>query len=128
MICFVKTHPNINFVWKHTVFPRIVSAETILFWKWKMWKFSFSFCIIAILYFINWIVAAETIQGGKLFKGGVYSRKYGSWIQTHTIKGKHLYGQSSSKLHQTPSFATLFSIDYYSIRLNWAFFLPIYVV
>ena len=24
-----------------TVFPRIVSAETIHFWKWKMWKFSY---------------------------------------------------------------------------------------
>ena len=30
---------------------------------------------MAIFYFINWIAAAETIQGGKLFKGGNYSRK-----------------------------------------------------
>ena len=51
-----------------TVFPRIVSTETILFWKWKMWKFSYSFRIMAIFYFINWIVAAKTIQAGKLFK------------------------------------------------------------
>ena len=51
----------------HTIFPLIVSAETILFWKWKMWKFSYSFRIMAIFYFINWIVAAETIEGGKLF-------------------------------------------------------------
>ena len=31
---------------------------------------------MAICYFINWIVAAETIKGGKLFKGGYYLRKY----------------------------------------------------
>ena len=37
---------------------------------------------MAIFYFINQIVAAETIEGGKLFKGGNYSRKYGIhlWI------------------------------------------------
>ena len=34
---------------------------------------------MANFYFINWIVAAETIEGGKLFKGGHYSRKYGSF-------------------------------------------------
>ena len=36
----------------------------------------YSFRIMAMFYFINWIVAAETIEGGKLFKGGNYSRKY----------------------------------------------------
>ena len=30
-----------------TVFQRTVSAETILFWKWKMWKFSYSFRIMS---------------------------------------------------------------------------------
>ena len=30
-----------------------------------MWKFSYSFRIMAIFYFINWIVATETIEGGK---------------------------------------------------------------
>ena len=50
-----------------TIFPPIVSAETSLLWKWKMWKFSYSFCVTVIFYFINWIVAAETIEGGKLF-------------------------------------------------------------
>ena len=65
-------------VQKSTVFPWIVSVETIFFWKWKMWKFSYSFRIMAIFYFINWIVAAETIEGGKLFKGGNYLRKYGT--------------------------------------------------
>ena len=88
--CFRKISWNLKTtaVWKcpqdlqvakilNTVFPRIVSAETILFWKWKMWKFSYSFRIMAIFYFINWIVATETIEGGKLFKGGNYSRKYG---------------------------------------------------
>ena len=32
---------------------------------------------MAIFYFINWIVAAETIEGGKLLKEGNYLRKYG---------------------------------------------------
>ena len=32
----------------YTVFTQIVSAETILFWKCKMWKFLYSFCIMAI--------------------------------------------------------------------------------
>ena len=62
-----------------TIFPRIVSEETNLFWKWKMWKFSYSFSIMATFYFINWIVAVETIVGGKLFMGGNYSRKYGMY-------------------------------------------------
>ena len=52
-----------------TVFPRIVSTETIIFWKWNMWKLSYRFRIITILYFINWIVAAETIQGGETIQG-----------------------------------------------------------
>ena len=34
---------------------------------------------MAIFYFINWIVATETIEGGKLFKGGNYLRKYGTY-------------------------------------------------
>ena len=32
---------------------------------------------MAIFYFIYGIDAAETIEGGKLFKGGNYLRKYG---------------------------------------------------
>ena len=39
--------------------------------------FPYSFRNMAIVYFINLIVAGETIKGGKLFKGGKYSRKYG---------------------------------------------------
>ena len=53
-----------------TVFPRIVSAETILFWKQKMWTYSYSFRIMTIFYFINRIIALEIIERGKLFKGG----------------------------------------------------------
>ena len=34
---------------------------------------------MAIFYLINWIVATETIEGGKLFKGGNYLRKHGSF-------------------------------------------------
>ena len=50
-----------------TVFPHIVSAETILFWLWPyvLWPL------------ISVHKCAETIQGGKLFKGGNYMRKYG---------------------------------------------------
>ena len=40
----------------------------------------YSFCIMVIFYFINWNVAAETIEVGKLFKGGNYLRKYGTLI------------------------------------------------
>ena len=46
----------------------------------------FYFHIVSALwqfyYFLNWIVAAETIEGGKLFKGGNYSRKYGRSVFT----------------------------------------------
>ena len=35
---------------------------------------------MAIFYFIDWIVAVGTIEGGKLFKGGNYSRKYSKYI------------------------------------------------
>ena len=92
-----------------TVFRRIVSAETILFWKCKMWKFSYSFQIVAIFYFIDWIVATETINGGKLFKWGNYSRKYGmllnctkckfySWITTgHNLSRTNLCAVWSNK-------------------------------
>ena len=37
---------------------------------------SYGFQIMVFFHFI--IVAVESIQGGKLFKGGNYSRKYGS--------------------------------------------------
>ena len=54
-------------IFTHTVFPRIVSAETILFWKkpYVLWPL------------VSVHTGAETIQGRKLFKGGNYSRKYG---------------------------------------------------
>ena len=63
-----------------------ISAKTILFWKWKLWKFSYSFPIIEIFYFINWIVATETTEGGKQFKGENYSRKYGIRKIEHQIE------------------------------------------
>ena len=44
-----------------------------------MWKFSFSFHIMALN--INCIVAVKTIKGGKLFKGGNYLRKYGKCLR-----------------------------------------------
>ena len=72
-----------------TVFPGIVSAETIFSWKWKMWKFSYSFWIMAIFYSINWIVAAETIEGGKIFKGGNNTRKDGIWMLGWAFSSLH---------------------------------------
>ena len=58
---------EINHSKRNTVFPHIVSAETILFWLWSyvLWPL------------ISVHKCAETIQGGKLFKGGNYMRKYG---------------------------------------------------
>ena len=54
----------------------IVSVEIILFWNWKMWKFSYSLRIMAICYFMNWIDAAETIEGRKLFVKILYVSSY----------------------------------------------------
>ena len=55
------------FRFANTVFPHIVSAETILFWLWAyvLWPL------------ITVHKCAETIQGRKVFKGGNYMRKYG---------------------------------------------------
>ena len=39
---------------------------------------------ISISYVVNWIFAAETIQGRKIFKGGIYSRQ-------EIIQGRKLY-------------------------------------
>ena len=67
-----------------------------------MWKFSYSFRIIAIFYFINWIVAVETIEGGELFKGGNYSRKYGilclSYFITTVAKNDYKKAQISFEI------------------------------
>ena len=55
----------------NTVFPHIVSAETILFWLWPyvLWP------LITVHKF------AESIQGRKLFKGRNYMRKYGRYFE-----------------------------------------------
>ena len=59
---------NFEFTWvvTITVIPRIVSAETILFWSWPyvLWPL------------VTVHESAETIQGRKLFKGRNYSWKY----------------------------------------------------
>ena len=64
----------------YTVFPHIVSAETILFWIWKS-KY--------IRPKVTVHKGAETTQGRKLFRGGNYMRKYG-----------RLYGPYDSSLEQ----------------------------
>ena len=43
---FIQNESILQVFCTDTVFPRIVSAETILFWKWKMWNFSYSFYIL----------------------------------------------------------------------------------
>ena len=50
--------------------------KLFFFQKWRTCKFSYTFRIMAIFYFINWVVAAENIEGGKPLKGGNYSWKY----------------------------------------------------
>ena len=58
---------------------------------------AYSFRIMAVFSFINQIVGAETIPGGKLFKGGNYLRKYGDHIlpfrdgnsKTISVLGNH---------------------------------------
>ena len=64
--------------WQKNIY--LISANSFCsFLKVKIVEISYSFQIMVIFYFMNWIVAAETIKEGKLFKGGNYSRKYGSW-------------------------------------------------
>ena len=59
-----------------TIFPQIVSAETILFWIWPyvLWPL------------ITVDKSAETIQGRKLFKGGNYLRKYGMFLHYYEVE------------------------------------------
>ena len=65
---------------KHTVFPCILSAESILFLNLEIVENSNSCRKIQVFtYLMNWIFAAETIQGRKLFKSGNYLRKNGTW-------------------------------------------------
>ena len=47
----------------YTLFWRVISAETILFWKWKMWKFSYSFHIMADFVKHFWDNAFENFEG-----------------------------------------------------------------
>ena len=62
----LKVLPKFLSNW-HTVFPGIVSPESILFWiqPYVLWPL------------VTVHTGAETIQGRKLFKGGNYMRKYG---------------------------------------------------
>ena len=55
----------------HTVFPHIVSAETILFLNLEIQRSQYIRPKVTVH------KCAETIQGRKLFKGGNYRRKYG---------------------------------------------------
>ena len=82
---------------RYTVFPHIVSAETILFWLWPyvVWPL------------ITVHKCAKTIQGRKLFKGGNYMRKYGilcnvKWSSMGKVAQVHSSTETeSSPLHQS---------------------------
>ena len=82
-ICISNFDPSLlivtffyEFPWErtysNTVFPHIVSTETILFWLWSylLWPL------------VTVHKCAETNHGRKLFKVGNYMRKYGMWILT----------------------------------------------
>ena len=79
--------------WQHQdiVSTYRISAETILFWRWKMWKFSYSFCSMAIflLYKLNscrgnyW--RGETVEGRKLFA----EIRHVTWITLDNAESKN---------------------------------------
>ena len=57
---------------------------------------------MAIFYFIHRIVAAETIEVGKLFKGGNYLRKYGICLKKYTNqKSKQLFDILADEMPRT---------------------------
>ena len=70
-----------------------------------------SFRIMVIFYFINWIVAAETIKGGKLFKGGNYSRKYGMWTS-------FLFNRGLAWQYSIPAYLNYFHVPNKFIHVN----------
>ena len=71
-----------------TLFPRIVSAETILFWIWPyvLWPRS-QYIKVRKLFKGGNYSREKTIQGRKLFKGGNYSRE--ETICGHTVITKY---------------------------------------
>ena len=69
--------PSLWLVETGTVFPHMVSAETIPFLNFEILANSNSYRNISIFHLINWIVVAEIIQERKLLEGGNYMRKYG---------------------------------------------------
>jgi hypothetical protein len=78
-----------------TVFPQIVSAETILFWKWKLWKFSYSVRIThweelpqSVSNFIFRLIISK--HCGRTPRGvkGVKRSKIYWGIQKHSLPGR----------------------------------------
>ena len=72
-----------------TVFPRIVSAEIILFWKWKIWKFSYSFHMA----FVNICLQSFNVQDSAHFwrmeklSATFNSSKKGRWSKWFSTSG-----------------------------------------
>ena len=69
-----------GFIWRDLYTYRISSnsfRETYSFLNFEIVANSNSCRNISILYLLNWIFIAETIQGRKLFKSGNYKRKHG---------------------------------------------------
>ena len=68
VICSITLHyveTKYNFVHKNNILylSKKFPQKLFFFCNWKIWKYLYSFRIVAIFYFINWIVAAETIEG-----------------------------------------------------------------
>ena len=79
-IRYLQLRPTSN-IWYNTAFPHIVSAETILFWIWKLWQIKIVAAIFQFL--LNKLNSScenysreETIQGRKLYE----ERRYISFV------------------------------------------------
>ena len=79
----IKMAKDIHFL--HPLFPQIVSTESFFFLDLKIVENSNSCHKFHILYLINWIFAAETIHGRKLFKEVQYPKK----VLLNMIRSKH---------------------------------------
>ena len=60
---------------------------------------------MAIFYFIDLIVAAETIEGGRLFKGENYLQKYGRFLANINVFEENYFLLESSNTFQLEAHA-----------------------
>ena len=96
ILLFTTSDQTITFIGvSNTVFQRIVSEETILFWKWKMWKLSYSFRIMAnfLLHKLNIVYprivsALEQFPPLNSFRTFMYCDPYVLWPKVTVHKAK----------------------------------------